>query len=342
MTVTVGVNSRSVVHRTSNGKTASFPDVCLTPAPPGQPVPIPYPNVAKSLYTAKGSVTVKADGNPVCLKDSNFFKSSGDEAGVNFGVKSKTVMGKAEFTSYSFDVKIEGKNVPRAFDFMLHNGKNTLPFPLLQVPIIALPALTSDTQDETRKWEIKDIQLEKGESSPHLPDSPQRKGGLDENCEKDKMAVPPKPCQVEINALESGIKDTPSKAGSVASAANGKDNTQKSDDISSIVQSDDLKDEKASDTQDSKFDADKALDFLNSSAGSISTGACARYVRLAIKAGGIDINPNPVPAKEYGPYLEKYGFTAIDGKTYNVENDPQKGDIAVIQTYTGREGVRGI
>ena len=36
------------------------------------------------------------------------------------------------------DVKFEGKNVPRAFDLMLHNDKNTPPFPLLQGPVVAI------------------------------------------------------------------------------------------------------------------------------------------------------------------------------------------------------------
>ena len=32
---------------------------------------------------------------------------------------------------FSMDVKFEGKNVCRAFDIMLHNDKNTPPFPVL-------------------------------------------------------------------------------------------------------------------------------------------------------------------------------------------------------------------
>ena len=46
--------------------------------------------------------------------------------------------GKAEFVNFSFDVKFEGKNVARAFDLMLHNDKNTPPFPVMQGPIIAM------------------------------------------------------------------------------------------------------------------------------------------------------------------------------------------------------------
>lgn len=140
MSVTVGVNNLSVVHKSSNGTTIAFPDVCKTPSP-GGPIPIPYPNVARSSDTAKGTKKVKCDGNPTCVKDSNFKTSTGDEAGTaGGGVISNKTKGKAEFVNSSFDVKFEGKNVTRAFDLMLHNDKNTPPFPLLQGPIVALPS----------------------------------------------------------------------------------------------------------------------------------------------------------------------------------------------------------
>ncbi|WHZ21858.1 MAG: hypothetical protein OJF47_000970 [Nitrospira sp.] len=140
MGVTVGVNGLSVVHKDSGGVTTAFPDVCKTPTP-GGPVPIPYPNIAKSSDTAKGSKTVKCDGNPICLKDSNFSTSTGDEAGsAGGGVVSNKIKGKAEFVNFSFDVKVEGKNVARAFDLMLHNDKNTPPFPLIQPPTVGVPS----------------------------------------------------------------------------------------------------------------------------------------------------------------------------------------------------------
>jgi Domain of unknown function (DUF4150) len=139
MGVTVGVNNLSVVHAGSNGKTIAFPDVCKTPSPAG-PIPIPYPNIAQSSDSADTATSVKADGNPICVKDSNFRMSTGDEAGsAGGGVASSKIKGKAEFVNYSFDVKVEGKNVPRALDLMLHNDKNTPPFPVLQPPIIVIP-----------------------------------------------------------------------------------------------------------------------------------------------------------------------------------------------------------
>jgi hypothetical protein len=138
MGVTVGVNKLSVVHAGSSGTTIAFPDVCKTPSPAG-PIPIPYPNIAQSSDTADGAKSVNADGNPICVKDSNFRMSTGDEAGsAGGGVASNKIKGKAEFVNYSFDVKVEGKNVPRAFDLMLHNDKNTPPFPVLQPPIIVI------------------------------------------------------------------------------------------------------------------------------------------------------------------------------------------------------------
>lgn len=139
MSVTVGVNNLSVVHKSSNGTTPCFPDVCKTPSPAG-PVPIPYPNIARSSDTAKGTKKVKCDGNSVCVKDSNFSMSTGDEAGsAGGGVASNKIKGKAEFVNVSSDVKFEGKGVARAFDPMLHNQKNTPPFPVLQGPIIVIP-----------------------------------------------------------------------------------------------------------------------------------------------------------------------------------------------------------
>lgn len=138
MPVTVSVNFMSVVHAGSNGISTAFPDVCKTPAPPAPFVPIPYPNIAQSSDTAQGASTVKCDGNPTCVKDSNFKMSSGDEPGTLFGVVSNKVKGKAEFVNFSFDVKFEGKNVARALDLMLHNDKNTPPFPVLQGPAMAM------------------------------------------------------------------------------------------------------------------------------------------------------------------------------------------------------------
>jgi hypothetical protein len=76
--VTVGVNSLSVVHKSSSAVTMAFPDVCKTPTP-GGPVPIPYPNIGSSSDTSSGSKTVKISGSEICLKGSEYEMSESDE-----------------------------------------------------------------------------------------------------------------------------------------------------------------------------------------------------------------------------------------------------------------------
>jgi len=124
MPASTNVNNRTVVHATSGGVCMGMPDVCKTPTP-GGPVPIPYPNVAKSQDTAMGSSTVTVDGQPIMLKGSCFSQSTGDEAGSAGGVLSSIIKGKAEFINYPFDVMVEGKNVCRLGDMMLLNNRNT-------------------------------------------------------------------------------------------------------------------------------------------------------------------------------------------------------------------------
>jgi hypothetical protein len=122
MAASVAVNMpNTVVHRKSGGISPVFPDVCKTPSP-GGPVPIPYPNVASSSDTDKGSKSVKMDGEPIMLKSSVYSQSTGDEAGSAGGVVSNCTRGKAMFINYSFDVKVEGQNVPRLLDPMKQNG----------------------------------------------------------------------------------------------------------------------------------------------------------------------------------------------------------------------------
>lgn len=139
MGVTINVNGLSLVHRASGGKAdATLPDVCLTPSP-GGPVPRPYPNKALSVNLAKGTRTVKVDGgNMAAVKGSEFSISTGDEQGVLGGVKSKTIMKEATWLSYSFDVKMEGKNACRKSDKMLMNHGNTACLAGVENPFIKI------------------------------------------------------------------------------------------------------------------------------------------------------------------------------------------------------------
>ncbi len=127
MPVTININNLTLCHKGSNGiSTATIPDVCKTPSP-GGPVPIPYPNIAMSSDLAKGTTTVEADDGNMCANyDSEFSKSTGDEAGTVGGVASSTFIKEASWLTFSFDVKLEGKAACRLTDKMFHNHQNTV------------------------------------------------------------------------------------------------------------------------------------------------------------------------------------------------------------------------
>jgi len=78
-------------------------------------------------------------------------------------------------------------------------------------------------------------------------------------------------------------------------------------------------------------DIDKAIVHLNTNAHLAAGGECAKYVRRALAAGGVVIDPHPFSAKAYGPYLTRAGFSAVAADKYV----PQKGDVVVIQNYKG-------
>jgi RHS repeat-associated protein len=79
----------------------------------------------------------------------------------------------------------------------------------------------------------------------------------------------------------------------------------------------------------SSFNIDKAISTLNSKAHDKSQHKCAYFVRIALAAGGINTNSHPVNAKDYGPYLRRWGFNHVDATDYNA----QRGDIRVFQPY---------
>ena len=118
-------NGRGVVHKKSGGSSTVFPDVCKTPVG-SSVVPIPYPNTGKASDTAKGPSTVTFDGEMPMVKGSIYSKSIGDEPGRMGGVISGVQKDECEFMMYSFDVKVEGKNLCRLGDPLFHNKKNIM------------------------------------------------------------------------------------------------------------------------------------------------------------------------------------------------------------------------
>ena len=89
----------------AKGIAFAFPDVCKTPAPPGSPIPIPYPNIVQ-LKDAENVTDIEGKkllvgGDPVMLESSIVSTSSGDEAGSAGGVKSGNTKGALKITSAS-------------------------------------------------------------------------------------------------------------------------------------------------------------------------------------------------------------------------------------------------
>jgi hypothetical protein len=85
---------------------------------------------------------------------------------------------------------------------------------------------------------------------------------------------------------------------------------------------------------DMPVDIEKYTTHLRNNAKRYSQGMCAKYVRLALAAGGAPTNGrHPGHAKDWGPVLLRLGFHRL-----TVENSdifiPMKGDVVVIQPHS--------
>jgi hypothetical protein len=82
------------------------------------------------------------------------------------------------------------------------------------------------------------------------------------------------------------------------------------------------------------FDVEKFVRHLRENAlPPFGQSKCARYVRLALEAGGANTVGHLTDAKTYGPILRKNGFRAvvkIDSKSWT----PMIGDVAVLEPTT--------
>ncbi len=106
------------------GQCFAFPDVCLTPAPPAPPIPVPYPNFGMVNQTKKTASKVKFAGKEVVTKKSEMPRSTGDEPGLNKGVVSATVMNKVIFRKGSSKVIVEGQACVHFTQMTAQNGSN--------------------------------------------------------------------------------------------------------------------------------------------------------------------------------------------------------------------------
>jgi uncharacterized Zn-binding protein involved in type VI secretion len=127
---TVFAEGMGFFHKGSGGKGVAPGDVCLSPPPPPTgPAPIPYVNLLSASDLAKGSKSVKVQGNPTALENaSEVSTSTGNEAGTQGGgVVTHKTKGKGVFKLWSFVVKVEGKGVDRHGDMMAQNTASDLP-----------------------------------------------------------------------------------------------------------------------------------------------------------------------------------------------------------------------
>jgi hypothetical protein len=77
------------------GMDFGMPDVCLTPAPPAPPIPIPYPNIAVPMMALPPTTNMKhfITFMPAHHMGTTIPMTNGDNVGVAMGVASGTVMG---------------------------------------------------------------------------------------------------------------------------------------------------------------------------------------------------------------------------------------------------------
>lgn len=106
----------------AGGVCFAFPDVCLTPAPPAPPVPIPYPNIGQVSAATGTCNKVLVENMDTVVEGSKIPNSSGDEAGVNGGVTSGVNMGPVEPKVFSSKVYFGGKKAYFLTSVSGHNG----------------------------------------------------------------------------------------------------------------------------------------------------------------------------------------------------------------------------
>jgi Domain of unknown function (DUF4150) len=106
------------------GQDMGFPDVCLTPAPPAPPIPIPYPNIAMGPTAIPNCPTILIMGAPAHNLATTIPMTNGDNAGVMMGVASGTVMGPSKHLTGAFTVLFSGMPASRLTSASLQNSTN--------------------------------------------------------------------------------------------------------------------------------------------------------------------------------------------------------------------------
>src|SRR5690348_7705858 len=111
--------------KTSAGGTCmAFPDVCLTPAPPAPPIPVPYPNIGLDPTNTGFVPNVFITCTPAHNMGTAPPMTNGDNAGVSMGIASGRVMGPVRTVTAAFTVLVGGKPLARLTSVTVQNGTN--------------------------------------------------------------------------------------------------------------------------------------------------------------------------------------------------------------------------
>ena len=110
------------------GMDFGFPDVCKTPMPPvGEPVPIPYPNIAMTATTDPAAYTVLVDAMPVINQMSEGLVSAGDEPGIELGLIDEDISGGACYIVGCITIMVEGAPAQRLTSVTGQNAISKMP-----------------------------------------------------------------------------------------------------------------------------------------------------------------------------------------------------------------------
>ena len=91
-----------------SGQVMSSLDTCKVPAPPGSPIPVPFPNIGMTSCANPVTKKIMICGQPALTLASKISTTQGDEAGVAGGIVSGKIMGPAQFVMGSQTVQFEG------------------------------------------------------------------------------------------------------------------------------------------------------------------------------------------------------------------------------------------
>ena len=106
------------------GQDMGFPDVCLTPAPPAPPIPLPYPNIAMGPMAVGFVPNILISAMPAHNMSTSIPMTNGDNAGLATGLASGTVMGPARHLTGSFTVLMGGMPATKMSSMALQNSTN--------------------------------------------------------------------------------------------------------------------------------------------------------------------------------------------------------------------------